>query len=78
VTAASDTAPTPLVPGGRHRRTRVAAVAIIVALAALTAFAMFSGPTTVTLRPPATTATPHTAPPSAEPDNGNATGVPGD
>ena len=77
MTTAADTARAPLASAGRHLRTRIAAVVIIVALAALAAFAMFSGPTTVTLRGLATTTT-HTAPPPTEPDNGNATGVPGD
>lgn len=56
--------------GGPSLRARLAAVAVVVALAAVAAFALFSGPTTIPVRAPAkavpTTTTP--APAQTEPD----------
>ncbi len=49
--------------GGPSLRTRIAAVAVVVALAALAAYALFSGPTTVPVSAPSKAAPTRQAPP---------------
>jgi hypothetical protein len=52
--------------GGPALATRIAAVAVIVALAALAAYTLFSGPTTVTVGGPAKAAPTRSAPAAGE------------
>ncbi len=65
------------VPGGPSLRGRIAAVAVVLALAALAAYTMFSGPTTVAVRAP-TSAPARSAPPSGEQGVENEEGGRGD
>jgi hypothetical protein len=53
-------------PEGPSLTVRIAAVAVIFALAALAAYTMFSGPTRVTIGGPQTTAPSMTAPPVSQ------------
>lgn len=52
--------------GGSSLRARICALVVMVALAALAAYAMFSGPTTVAIRAPSSEPA-RTAPPQEEP-----------
>lgn len=52
--------------GGPSLRIRAAAVAVVIALALLAAYTVFSGPTKVTVKLPSSTQT-RTAPPRGEP-----------
>ncbi len=65
-----ETLPRPLPRVGPSRRTKLAAILVLLCLAALAAYAMFSGPTTIP-----TTTVPHgaparTAPPPAGEEGG--------
>lgn len=51
---------------GPSMRVRIAAVAVLFALAALAAYTMFSGPTRITVPGPTTTAPNITAPPASQ------------
>lgn len=58
--------PTVAAPSGGRRGTQIAAAVVLICLAALAAYAMFSGPTTVRLPAQPQAAPTRTAPPTFE------------